>query len=325
MEGKALLPLQPYRAPFWLPGGNLQTIYAVGLSRKLVACYRRERWELDDGDFLDLDWSDGPPDAPLVVLFHGLEGSSQSHYAKAMMRAVARAGWRGVVAHFRGCGGEPNRLPRAYFAGDSAEIGRVLTRMRQEARRAPLFAVGVSLGGNALLKWLGEEGGAAHAYLDRAAAVSVPLDLVTAGRRLDRGFNRVYTARFLRTLLPKARDRQRRFPGMLGAARLDDIATIFDFDERVTAPLHGFAGALDYWRRASCQSLLRGIRVPTLLVHAFNDPFLPGAYLPQRDELAPGVILDLSAQGGHVGFVNGPFPGNLEWLPRRILGYFSDR
>lgn len=312
-----------YSAPPWLPGGHAQTIYAAWLGRSIATAYRRERWELDDGDFLDLDWTDGPDDAPLVVLFHGLEGNSQSHYARALMQAVMRRGWRGVVVHFRGCGGELNRLPRAYFGGDSAEIGMVLGRMRVAAHGAPLYAAGVSLGGNVLLKWLGEQGAAAREVVDRAAAVSVPLDLVVAGRLLDRGFNRLYTARFLRTLLPKAREKRRRFPGMPGATRLDGIATIFEFDERVTAPLHGFDGAMDYWRRSSSKPLLRGIRVPTLLVHARNDPFLPGMYLPQPDEVAPGMVLDYPLHGGHAGFVTGPFPGNLDWLPGRILRFFE--
>lgn len=313
-----------YRGPWWLPGGHVQTIHAVWLGRGIPVAYRRERWELDDGDFLDLDWTGGPGNAPLVALFHGLEGNSQSHYAKALMRAVVRAGWRGVVVHFRGCGGEPNRFPRAYFAGDSAEIGTVLRRLRVEACGAPLYAVGVSLGGNALLKWLGEEGMEAGRVLERAAAVSVPVDLVAAGRLLDRGFNRLYTARFLRTLVPKIREKQKRFPGMLGGKGLDGIATIFEFDERVTAPLHGFDGALDYWRRCSSKPWLQGIHVPTLLVHALNDPFLPGTYLPPRGEVAREVTMELPEQGGHAGFVTGPFPGNLEWLPGRILRYFGE-
>jgi hypothetical protein len=316
-------PPRTYRAPAWLPGAHAQTVYPVWLGRRLAVRYRRERWELDDGDFLDLDWVDAPDDAPLVALFHGLEGNSQSHYAKALMRACARAGWRGVVVHFRGCGGAPNRLPRAYHAGDGAEIGAVLGRMRRAARRAPLHAVGVSLGGNVLLKWLGEEGVAARDSVDRAAAVSVPMDLVAAGRLLDRGFNRVYTARFLRTLLPKIRDKRQRFPELPGTLRTDGIATIIDFDERVTAPLHGYAGALDYWRRASSRPLLKGIRVPTLLVHARNDPFLPGRHLPDEADVSACVDLDFPAQGGHAGFVTGPFPGNLDWLPERILGYFK--
>jgi len=193
----------PYQAPFWLPGGDLQTILGALIAAPEMD-YRRERWELADGDFIDLDWVDGPAEAPLVVLFHGLEGDARSGYALYLMAAVKRRDWRGVVAHFRGCSGEPNRLPRAYFAGDTAEIERILRHLRQGNGHAPLYATGVSLGGNALLKWLGEQGEAAHELVRAAAAVSAPLDLPASGAALDRGFNRVYTARFLKTLKAKA-------------------------------------------------------------------------------------------------------------------------
>ena len=191
----------PYRAPAWLPGGHLQTIYTSLFISAPQVDYRRERLELADGDFLDFDWIDGAANAPVVVLFHGLEGSSASHYAHDLMHNARRQGWNGVVAHFRGCSGEDNRLPRAYFAGDSAEVERILLHVKGHFPDAPVYAVGVSLGGNALLRWLGESGEAAKALVARAAAVSAPLDLTAAGNTLDRGFNRqVYTARFLVTL-----------------------------------------------------------------------------------------------------------------------------
>lgn len=209
-----------YRAPFWLPGGDLQTLYATVLRRPYLS-YRRERWELPDGDFIDLDWLDvvanSPQEAPLVVLFHGLEGDSYGHSARFLMAEVRRLGWRGVVPHFRGCSGESNRLPRAYHSGDSAEIGYILNRLRQGA--APMFAVGVSLGGNALLKWLGEQGAVACEVVKAAATVSAPLDLPAAGAALDQGFARVYTAHFLNTLKRKALAKLERFPGLYAARR----------------------------------------------------------------------------------------------------------
>src|SRR5512134_361226 len=193
-----------YSAPWWLPGGNAQTVYAALAAPRPRVAYRRERWDTPDGDFIDLDWIDPPSlvthhsslgDPPLVVLFHGLEGSSRSHYALALMAEVRDRGWRGVVVHFRGCGGELNRLPRAYHSGDSAEVDWILRRLRP--RNPRLYAVGVSLGGNALLKWLGETGASAAAVLDAAAAVSAPVDLMAAGDALDRGFNLVYVRHFL--------------------------------------------------------------------------------------------------------------------------------
>jgi hypothetical protein len=321
--------LSSYTAPRWLPGGHLQTLYAAALPRPAVH-YRRERWELPDGDFIDLDWLDGelnaPADAPLVVLFHGLEGSSRGHYASYLMAAIQRLGWRGVVPHFRGCSGEPNRLPRAYHSGDSAEIGYILTRLRQA--EPTLYTAGVSLGGNALLKWLGEQGDAACEVVQAAATVSAPLDLPAAGAALDRGFTRIYSAHFLRTLKRKALAKLDRFPGLYDRQALLALNTIKAFDTLVTAPLHGYRDADDYWRQSASKPWLPHIRVPTLVINARNDPFMPGETLPGPDAVSAQVALEFPAQGGHVGFVTGPFitgvmPGGYDWLPQRVLGYFA--
>lgn len=313
-----------YRAPAWLPGGHLQTIYAGLLIRTPAVAYRRERLELADGDFIDFDWVDGTPGAPVVVLFHGLEGSAYSHYARALMAHVRARGWHGVVAHFRGCSGEDNRLPRAYFAGDSADIERMLRHVETRHPDAPVYAVGVSLGGNALLKWLGEQGKAASALVDRAAGVSAPLDLAAAGNALDRGFNRlVYTARFLATLKRKALDKAQRFPGVLDARAIAAATTFREFDTLVTARLHGFRDAADYWFRVSSKPLLKSIAVPTLVINAKNDPFLPSWALPTLDDVSSAVLLEQPETGGHVAFPSGPFPGNLDWLPRRLMRHFD--
>ncbi len=314
----------PYRAPWWLPGAHLQTLYAYLFVPRPRVPYRRERWELDDGDFLDLDWIDGPEHAPLVVLFHGLEGNSRGHYAVSLMHALRRRGWRGVVAHFRGCSGEPNRLPRAYHSGDSAEIARVLQRLRGDAGAAPLFAVGVSLGANALLKWLGESGAEAHAWLDAAAAVSPPFDLMAAGRALDRGFNRqIYTRHFLRSLRRKALAMAAQHHLPVSTSLLEQATTLYAFDNLFTAPVHGFRDADDYWTHASCKPWLNSVVVPTLIVHARNDPFLPAEAIPPAESLNHAITLELCDEGGHAGFVSGPFPGRLQWLPQRILHFFD--
>lgn len=317
-------PPPAYRAPAWLPGGHLQTLYTSLFIRVPPVAYRRERLELPDGDFLDFDWVDGPPGAPVVVLFHGLEGSSASHYARDLMRAALERGWGGGVAHFRGCSGEENRLPRAYFAGDSEEIGRILRHARSRHPDAPVHAVGVSLGGNALLKWLGEQGGAAREWVDRAAAVSPPLDLTAAGHALDHGFNRrVYTAHFLATLKRKALAKARQFPGLLDARAIAAAATFREFDTLVTARLHGFRDADDYWLRVSSKPLLKAIAVPTLVINARNDPFLPAAALPGPADASPAVVLEQPASGGHVAFPSGPFPGRIGWLSQRLLQHFG--
>ena len=316
--------MQTYRAPWWLPGGHFQTIYASLLARKPRVVYRRERWELADGDFLDLDWVDGDPDKPLLALFHGLEGSSQGHYALALMDTLRQRGWRGVVVNFRGCSGTPNRLPRAYHSGDSAEIKMALTYLKTQAGARPLYAAGISLGANALLKWLGESGQEAQQLLAGAAAISAPVDLARAGSRLDRGFNRYsYTRHFLQTLRRKTQDKISTHHLPIAPRDLRAVKTLYAFDNLYTAPMHGYRDADDYWQRASSKPWLNSIAVPTLIVHACNDPFLSAKTYLDENLLSPHITLELPRQGGHVGFVSGPFPGKLNWLPTRVLHFFN--
>ncbi len=315
--------MKPYRAPGWLPGGHAQTIYAALFTRCPKVEYRRSQWDTPDGDFIELDWVDGPVQGPLVVLFHGLEGGSRSHYALSLMHAVRARGWRGVVAHFRGCGGRPNRLPRAYHSGDFREVHWILERLAESTDAGPHFAVGVSLGGNALLKWLASEGVAAASLLRAASAVSAPVDLEVAGHGLGRGFNRVYTWHFLRSLKPKSLEKLSRYPGLYDARKVAHARDLYQFDDLVTAPLHGFESADDYWNRASSKADLRHVELPTLLIHARNDPFLPGRCLPRSEEVSPHVQLEYPDAGGHAAFVTGPFPGRLEWLPKRLLEFFD--
>ena len=318
------VPVAPYRAPRWLSGGHAQTIWPYFVARPEVA-YRRERVATADGDFWDFDWVDAYAvnGAPLVVLFHGLEGSSASHYARSLMASLEGVGWRGVIPHWRGCSGELNLAPRAYHSGDHEEVGAMLGAIR--ARVGPdvtLHAVGVSLGGSALLNWLGRAGPGARDVLASAAAVSTPLDLTAAGLSIDRGLNHVYAWHFLATLRPKSRAIARRFPGLLDEARLRRAFSMYAFDNAVTAPLHGFADTLDYWRRASSKPWLDRVELPTLVLNAKNDPFVPRASLPGPDEVSPAVRLEQPEEGGHCGFMVGPFPGRLTWLPQRLLQFF---
>ncbi len=320
-----------YRAPWWLPGGNLQTIYAGRFPALPRVQYRCERWDTPDGDFIDLSWT--PTQAarsaqsalsavPLVVLFHGLEGRAESHYALALMAALTDHGWDGVVVHFRGCGGEANRLLRAYHSGDATEIDWILRRLRVQ-HSGPLYATGVSLGGNALLKWLGEQGASARAVIDAAAAVSAPMDLAAGGHALGQGFNMLYTWMFLATLKRKSLLKLRQFPGAFDRRALSRARTLYEFDNVVTAPLHGFRDTDDYWSRASSKPGLINIALPTLVLNAKNDPFIPAASLPAPSEVSGSVTLEQPDEGGHCGFVNGPFPGHLDWLPRRLIAFFD--
>ena len=320
------LDVKSYVAPTWLLGGNAQTIYPFLLGSSSIVSYRRERWELNDGDFIDIDWLDNVAEAPMVVLFHGLEGNSYSHYAQSIMSMLRDFGWRGAVVHFRGCSGSPNRLARAYHAGDSVEIDWVLRKIiKQNALRnsiAPLYAVGVSLGGNALLKWLGEQGEQACHILDGVVAVSVPLDLTVTGRVLDSGFNRFYTRHFLNSLKRKAFEKLDRFHGLFDASAMKECSTLYQFDNLITAPLHGFADTDEYWRLSSSKPWLKYIQIPTLIINARNDPFMPESALPTIDDVPPLVTLEFPEQGGHVGFMSSPFPGRLTWLPKRIIKFF---
>lgn len=313
--------MAPYISPNWLPGGHAQTIWPLLIKGPLPA-YRRERWETPDEDFIDVDWVEGIPGSPCVVLFHGLEGSSRSHYARSLMHALEQREWHGAVVHFRGCAGEPNRLPRAYHSGDSAEIDWILRRL--QARGFPaLFATGISLGGNALLKWLAEQGHQASTVINAAAAVSAPLDLAAANAKLSSGFNRIYALHFLRTLIPAAQAKDSRFPGHIDIRRAQSARTLREFDDAVTAPLHGFKGVDHYYASSSAGPLLSEVQAPTLLLHAANDPFLPLAALPHFNDLPANLTMEIHANGGHVGFVNGVLPGRIDWLPQRLLAHFD--
>jgi len=313
--------LKPYHAPAWLPGGHAQTLWPL-LIKPPPLKLRRERWETPDGDFVDVDFVDGPPQAPLLVLFHGLEGSARSHYALSTAHACKKAGWRLALPHFRGCSGELNRRPRAYHSGDSEEIDWILRRLHTANGAHPLHAAGISLGANALLKWAGERGAAAAELVTGVAALCAPLDLAACGHHLARGFNQVYTRHFLSTLKTVSTARLRQFPGLFDEARMLAALNLHQFDDAVTAPVHGFAGADDYWQRASAKPWLKSVAVPALAVNPKNDPFLPAACLPGATDVSPQVRLEQPAGGGHVGFVSGAFPGNLDWLPQRLLHFF---
>jgi predicted alpha/beta-fold hydrolase len=316
---------EPYIAPWWLPGGNPQTIYARTLARNYAVEYRRQRWETPDGDFIDLDWVNCQGGAAkLLVLFHGLEGCSRSHYALSLMTMAQQVGWRGVVPHFRGCSGESNRLARAYHSGDAAEVDWILRRLKAENRDSEIYVAGVSLGGNMLLKWLGEQGAAAAAVVQGAIAVSAPVDLQAAAAVLDFGYRRaIYTSRFLRSLRAKVLAKIAAHGLEIDIDAVRGCSTFRQIDDLYTAPIHGFKDADDYWTRASSKPWLKHIRAPTLLLNARNDPFLPASALPAPRDVSDAVKLEFPNAGGHVGFVAGPLPGRLEWLSQRVLDFFD--
>lgn len=313
-----------YAAPWWLPGGNLQTIWPALYAKRVFGPhpeYRRERWTTPDQDFIDVDWlvnGHAPDEAPLLVLFHGLEGTSRSQYAEAFADYAQTQGMRFAVPHFRGCSGELNLAPRAYHSGDYEEIGWILQRFRAQ-HRGPIIAVGVSLGGNALARWAEEMGDAAASVASAVAAVCSPIDLAAGGYAIGRGFNRlVYTRMFLNTMKPKALLKLAQHPGLFDRQALENARDLYEFDNIFTAPLHGFKNTEDYWARASAKPQLARIRIPALVVNARNDPFVPAWSLPRQNEVGDYVALWQPAHGGHVGFPQGRIPGHVRTMPDEV-------
>ncbi len=312
-----------YSAPGWLPGRHLQTILP-GLWPWPTLSYARERWETPQGtDFIDVDWAGGTQAAPLLVLFHGLEGKSSGAYARRIGTAALHRGWRFAVPHFRGCSGEPNRELTDYHSGASREVDWILRRFAQTHER--VYAAGVSLGANALLKWLGEEGPNAAQVVRGAVAISAPLDLTVTGAVLARGFSAFYGKYFLAdNLRGKALDKLRRFPGAYDRRRVRKARVLRDFEDAVTAPVNGFLDAHDYWARSSASPFLDRIHVATLLINARNDPFLPDHVLRGAEtrraagRIPPNVEFDFSEAGGHAGFADGA-----GWLGRRVTEFLA--
>jgi len=319
--------MNAYRAPRWLPGGHAQTIWSALYSNRFSGApprFERERWTTPDGDFIDVDLQPaaaGVAAPAWLVVFHGLEGSSRSQYIQAFAAAARSAGLAFAAPHFRGCSGELNRAPRAYHSGDFEEVGWILRRLRQRTA-APLFVVGISLGGNALLRWAEEAGDSAAAVAAAVAAVSSPIDLTASGQAIGRGFNRlVYTRMFLATMKPRALAKWQQHPGLFDRERVAAARTLYEFDNAFTAPLHGFRDTPDYWARASAKPQLARIRIPALLLNARNDPFVPGRSLPGSHEVGRFVTLWQPAHGGHVGFPQGRFPGHLMTLPGAVVDW----
>ena len=318
-----------YEAPWWLPGGNLQTIWAALYARRLQdgpVRFRRERWDTPDGDFIDADWLEegaSPASAarPVLVLLHGLEGSSSSHYAQAFADVARQQGLAYVVPHFRGCSGEINRAPRAYHSGDYVEVDWILSQVRSR-HAGPVIAVGVSLGGNALMRWAAEAGSQAAQRAAAVAAVCSPLDLAAGGAAIGRGFNRwVYTTMFLRTMKPKALAKLAQHPGLFDADALLAARDLYAFDNLFTAPLHGFADTEDYYARASAKPHLHRLGLPALLLNARNDPFVPASSLPDASQVSADVTLWQPDAGGHVGFPSGAPPAHVRWMPLAVTAW----
>lgn len=359
----ATIDFSPCPNPAWLPGNHLQTVYGALVARYHHIAFVRERVNTPDGDFLDFDWtapglfsdrlasgasapadpgliktaarrwadkSDWaslitPPGTPALLLFHGLEGSSRSHYAQSIAQYFRARGWVVVVAHFRGCSGFHNRMARAYYSGDADDVAFMIDTVRERIPQARWHVVGVSLGGNAMLRYLGDTQRNHSTSLVAAAAVSVPLDLVACGQRLSDSWlgRHLYTRHFLRSMKLKVAEKARRFPASIDTMRLAQVRSLREFDDLYTAPMHGYKNALDYWTRASSKPVLQHVMQPTLVLNALNDPFVPAESLPSAQDCSDHITLHQPAHGGHVGFVTGRFPGTLNWLPMRLARFFE--
>jgi predicted alpha/beta-fold hydrolase len=316
-------------APAWLPGGHAQTIWPALYAKRRWGPKKpllRERWATPDGDFLDVDkQAASRADRPLLVLFHGLEGSSDSHYAQAFADWAAEQDVNFALPHFRGCSGELNHAPRAYHSGDHEEIDWLLERFRQEHQTyggQKMMAAGVSLGGNALMRWAAEHGHQACNQVDAVASVCSPLDLMQSGLAIGRGLNRhIYTPMFLRSMKPKAMAKWAQHPGLFDKDALLAAKDLFAFDNVFTAPVHGFKDTVDYWTRASAKAKMGDIRLPALALNALNDPFIPADSLPRSSDVSSSVTLWQPEHGGHVGFAQGRWPGHVRAMPDAVGGW----
>jgi len=303
-----------YRAAWWIPGAHLRTLWGKMIRLRQHVDTRRERWETPDGDFLNIDRLDAPTGQPRLVILHGLEGSSNSHYARGLLAAARSRGWAADVPLFRSCGGEPNRLLRSYHSGETGDLDFVLRELIAAQPDQPIVLTGVSLGGNVLLKWLGEQSECTPPQIAGAVAVSVPFDLARGSMHLQRGFSRLYQSYFLKSLRKKALGKAARFPGRLDPVAVARSSTLWDFDDAVTAPIHGFRDARDYYEQSSSIRWLDHIRVPTLLLNAVDDPFLPPSVLDEARTIArtnSALQIEFVDKGGHVGFISGVAP----WRP----------
>jgi uncharacterized protein len=317
-----------FKPAWWLPGPHLQTMWGRWFRPVPTATAHRERWDTPDGDFVDVYRVKGRPGAPRLLVLHGLEGGVRSHYARAMLAEADRRGWSATLLIFRSCGVELNNLPRFYHSGDTDDVRMALNRLLAEESDTPLLAAGVSLGGNVLLRLLGEEASAALRRITAAAAISVPFDLARSARQIQSGFARVYQRHFLRSLRRKALAKLSRFAGIYDGSAVGRATTLYDFDDLVTAPVHGFRDASDYYTQASSLPILSRIRVPTLLVSAVDDPFLPGEVLDDvREQAAENKALELLfvRRGGHVGFVTGTPWKQTYWAEAQAFRFFDER
>ena len=315
-----------FHPAWWCRGPHAQTLWGALFRPTPQVPLRRERWETPDGDFLDIDRVEGTASAPALIVLHGLEGSSRSKPVLGLMAAAHRLGWAAVGVNFRSCSGESNRLRRAYHGGDSAELGWVIDRVIAEQPARAVGCVGVSLGGNVVLKYFGEHGARVPHQVRAAGAISTPFDLGIAVRYMEHGLSRLSMRNFVRSLKQKMLAKLARYPDMVDPARLGAVRTLAEFDHVVTGPLHGFPDGQAYWQSSSSASRLSAIRRPTLLINAEDDPFFPADALPTRTVGGnPALHAAFVPEGGHAGFLSGACPGRpVPWAENRTMAFLQE-
>ncbi len=310
-----------FKPAWWLRSPHLQTLWPVIFKKRHKLELIAEQVELDDGDFIDLCWSKKSSDKTVLVL-HGLEGSIKSHYANGIMYQLERSGYKPVFMHFRGCSGRMNRLARAYHSGETGDLDFIAEHIRNSTGSYPYAAVAYSLGGNVLLKWLGET--ADTNLLKKAVAVSVPFNLHDAAKRLEKGVSKAYREHLLISLRKTYIEKFKTITSPLNVD-VKQLKSFWDYDDKVTAPLHGFDGAQDYYDRCSSRQFLKDIKVPTRIIHSSDDPFMFDSTIPDRKELSQYVDFLLTSRGGHVGFISGDRPGStFSWSEKKIIEFLSD-
>ncbi len=311
-----------YRAPIFFRNPHAQTVYPSVFRKIHGLNYVRERIITQDDDFLDLDWST-VGSAGLAITLHGLEGDSRRSYMKGMVRAMNSHGWDAVAVNFRGCSGEPNRRTRMYHSGETQDLQLVIDHALSSGQYRYISLIGFSLGGNVILKYLGESGASVNPAIMAAVALSAPCDLKSCSDKLDHWSNWAYSARFLKLLRKKIETKAARYPHLIDISNLASVKTLKDFDEKFTAPIHGFRNADDYYRRSSSRQFIGAIRVPCLLINSQDDPFLtPECYPLEEARTNPSLFLEIPEHGGHVGFVSFNERGNY-WSETRSAQFVT--
>lgn len=307
-----------FKPAWWLRSPHLQTLWPVFFKKRHMLDLKNEQVELDDGDFLDLCWSKKDSDKVVLVL-HGLEGNINSHYINGILYQLEQSGFKPVLMHFRGCSGRVNRLARAYHSGETGDLAFITDYIKKTTGDYPYAAVGFSLGANVLLKWLGETG--SENVLKKAVSVSVPFRLHDAGKRLEKGVSKIYREHLLKSLRRTYREKFKIIKSPLDVD-ISQLKSFWDYDDKVTAPLHGFSGAQEYYDKCSSRQFLKNIKIPTRIIHSSDDPFMFASTVPEVNELNDCIDFILTKNGGHVGFVSGRKPWKLtSWFENKVVEF----